>query len=165
MDLCGQSNALLFNVLSRSVIAFFPRSNCLLISQLQSPSSVILEPKKIKWVIVFTFPPSIRHEVMGPDAMIFVFWMLNFKPALSFSFLTFIKRLLVLLAFCHRVVSSAYCDYWYFSMQSWFQFEFHQARHFTWCTLHVSWISRVTIYNLDELLSQLGTSLLFHVQF
>ena len=65
--------SLLLNMLSRVVIAFLPRSKRLLISWLQSPSVVILEPKKIKSVTVSTVSPSIYHEVMGPDAMIFVF--------------------------------------------------------------------------------------------
>ena len=68
--------SLLFNMLSRFVIAFLPRSKCLLISWLQSPSAVILEPRKIKPATVSIFSPSICHEVMGPDAMILVFWML-----------------------------------------------------------------------------------------
>ena len=65
--------SLLFNELSRLVIAFLPRSKRLLISWLQSPSAVILEPKKIKSDTVSTVSPPISHEVMGPDAMIFVF--------------------------------------------------------------------------------------------
>ena len=65
--------SLLFNMLSRLVIAFLPSSKSLLISWLQSPSAVILEPPKIKSVTVFTVSPSICHEVMGPDAMILVF--------------------------------------------------------------------------------------------
>ena len=65
--------SLLFNMLSSFVIAFLPRSKCLLISWLQSPSAMILEPKKIKSVTVSIVPPSICLEVMGPDAMIFVF--------------------------------------------------------------------------------------------
>ena len=65
--------SLLFNILSRLVIAFLPRSKCLLISWLQSPSAVILELKKIKSVTVSIFPLSICHEIMGPDAMILVF--------------------------------------------------------------------------------------------
>ena len=69
----GKAMSLLFNMLSRSVITFFPRSKCLLISWLQSPSAVILEPKKIKSDIVYTVSPSICHELVGPDAMIFVF--------------------------------------------------------------------------------------------
>ena len=59
--------------LSRFVTAFLPRSKCLLISWLQSLSTVIWEPKKIKSVTVTTFPPSVCHEMMGPDAMILVF--------------------------------------------------------------------------------------------
>ena len=70
----GKVMSLLFNMLSRLVITFLPRSKRLLISWLQSPSAVILEPKKIKSDIVSTVSPSISHEVMGPDAMIFVFW-------------------------------------------------------------------------------------------
>ena len=62
-----------FNMLSRSVITFLPRSKHLLISWLQSPSAVILEPRKIKSDTVSTVSPSISHEVMGLDAMIFVF--------------------------------------------------------------------------------------------
>uniref|UniRef100_A0AC11EF50 Uncharacterized protein n=1 Tax=Ovis aries TaxID=9940 RepID=A0AC11EF50_SHEEP len=65
--------SLLLNMLSRLVITFLPRSKCLLISWLQSPSAVILEPRKIKSDTVSTVSPSICHEVMGPDAMIFVF--------------------------------------------------------------------------------------------
>ena len=65
--------SLLFNVLSRLVIIFLPRSKRLLISWLHSPNAVILEPKKIKSLTVSTVFPSICHEVIGPDAMILVF--------------------------------------------------------------------------------------------
>ena len=65
--------SLLFNTLSRFVIAFLPRSKCLLISWLQSPSAVILEPKKIKYVTVSIVSPPICHEVMGPNATDFSF--------------------------------------------------------------------------------------------
>ena len=65
--------SLLFNMLSRFVIVFLPRNKRLLISWLQSPSAVILEPKKINAVIVYIVSPSICHEMMGPDAMILVF--------------------------------------------------------------------------------------------
>ena len=65
--------SLLFNMLSRLVIAFLPRNMRLLISWLQSPSEMILEPKKIKSVTVSIVSPSICHEVMGPDAMMFIF--------------------------------------------------------------------------------------------
>ena len=69
----GKVMSLLFNMLSRLVIAFLPRSKRLLISWLQSPSAEILEPKKIKFVIIFIVSLYIYHEVMGPDAMILVF--------------------------------------------------------------------------------------------
>ena len=74
MDLVGKVMSLLLNILSRLVITFLPRSKHLLISWLQSPSAVILELKKIKSVTVSIVCPSICHEVMGLDAMIFVFW-------------------------------------------------------------------------------------------
>ena len=85
--------SLLFNTLSRLVIAFIPRSKHLLISGLQSPSAVILEPKKIKFVTLFIFSPIYLPWNDGPDAMIFIFWMLSFKPNFSLSSFTFIKRL------------------------------------------------------------------------
>ena len=69
----GKVMSLLFNMLSRLVITFLPRSKRLLISKLQSPSAVILEPQKIKSASVSIASPSICHEVMGPDAMILVF--------------------------------------------------------------------------------------------
>ena len=65
--------SLLFNTLSSFVIAFLPRSKCLLISWLQSLTAMILEPKKIKSVIASTFSPYICHEMIGPDAMILLF--------------------------------------------------------------------------------------------
>ena len=75
-----------FITLSRFVIAFLSRSKHILISWLQSPSAVILEPKKIKSVTIsIFFSPSTCHEVMGPDAMILVFWMLSFKSAFLLS--------------------------------------------------------------------------------
>ena len=77
--------SLLFNTLSRLVITFLSRSKHLLISWLQSPSAVILEPPKIKSANVCTVSPSISHEVMGLDTMILVFSMLSFKPTFSFS--------------------------------------------------------------------------------
>ena len=77
----------------RFVLAFLPRSKHLLISWLQSPFAVILEPRKIKSVTVSIVSPSICCYVMGPDPMIFVFWMLSFKPAFSLYSFTFIKRL------------------------------------------------------------------------
>ena len=77
----GKVMSLLFNMLSRLLIAFLPRSKHLLILWLQSTSAVILEPKKIKSVTVSVVSPSICHKVMGPDATILVFWMFSFKKA------------------------------------------------------------------------------------
>ena len=74
----GKVMCLLFNMLSSLVIAFLPGSKRLLISWLQSPSAVILEPKKIKSFTVSVVSPSICHEVMGPDAMLFVFLHVEF---------------------------------------------------------------------------------------
>ena len=89
----GKVMSLLSNLLSRFVIAFLPRDKHLLISWLQSLSAVILEPKMIKSVTVSIISPFICPEVMGLDAMIFIFGMLTSKPAFSLSSFTFIKRL------------------------------------------------------------------------
>ena len=86
----GKVKSLLFNMLSMLVITFLPRNERLLISWLQLLSAVILDPPKIK---SDTVSPCISHEVMGPDAMIFIFWMLRFKPTFSLSSFNFIKRL------------------------------------------------------------------------
>ena len=93
--------SLLFNVLFRLVITFLPRSKHLLISWRQSPTAVTLEPPKIKSATVSSVSPSICHEVMDPDAMIFIFWMSSFKPTFSLSSFTFIKRL-----FCSSSLSA-----------------------------------------------------------
>ena len=101
--------SLLFNMLSRFVIGFLPRSKHLLISWLQSPSTVILEPKKIKSATVCTFSPSICHEVMGLHTMRLAFLMLSFKSPFPLSSFILIKRLLSSPLFSViRVVSSAY---------------------------------------------------------
>ena len=131
--------SLLFNMLSRLVIAFLPRSKHLLISWLQSPFTMILEPKEIKSVIVSIVSLSICHEVMGPDVLILVFWMLRFKPAFSLSSFTFIKRLfssssLSAIRWCHLHI----WGYWYFSQQCWFQLVLYLVQHFSRCTLHIS---------------------------
>ena len=122
----------LFNILSRFVIAFLPRSKCLLISWLQSSSAVILEPKKIKSFTAFTFSPYIWLEVMGSDAMILIFWMLSFKPAFSLSSFTLIKRpfssfsLSASLEWYHLQI----WGYWCFFQQSWLQLVLHATQHF-----------------------------------
>ena len=91
--LVGKVMFLLFNMLSRLVITFLPRSKHLLISWLQSPPAVILEPKKIKSLTVSIVSPSICNEFMGLYALMLVYWMLSFKPTFSLSSFTFIKRL------------------------------------------------------------------------
>ena len=109
MDLCQQSNVSAFSTLSRFVIAFLPRSNHFLISWLQSPSTVILEPKKRKSVSTSTFSPSICREVMGLDAMILVFLMFRFKLDFALSSFTLFKRFFSSdLLSAIRVVPSAY---------------------------------------------------------
>ena len=99
--------SLLSNTLSRFFIAFLPRSKCHLISWLQSLSTVILEPKKIKSVSISIVSPSMCHEVMGPDSMILVLWMLSFKSAFSLSSFTFVMRLFTSSLSAIRVLSSA----------------------------------------------------------
>ena len=100
--------SLLFNMLSRFVIAFLPRSKCLFISCLQLPSAVILEPKKRKSATVSTFSPSVCCEMMGPDANI-SFFILHFNPAYSLSPFTLIKRLFSSSSLSAiRVVSATY---------------------------------------------------------
>ena len=98
--------SLLFNMLSRLVITFLPKSKHLWISWFHSPYAVILEPPEIKSVTVST---SICHEVMGPDVMILVFWMLSFMPTFLLSSFTFIKRHFSSSSLsATRVVSSVY---------------------------------------------------------
>ena len=105
----GKVMPLHLTMLSRLVITFLPRSKHLLISWLQSPSAVILEPRKMKSDTVSTVSPSISHEVIGLDAMNLVFWMLSFKPTFSLSSFTLIKRLFSSsLLSAIRVVSCVY---------------------------------------------------------
>ena len=135
----GKVMSLLFNMLSRWVIDFLPRSKCLLISWLQSPSAVILEPKKWKSVTVSIVSPSICHEMMGPDAIILVSWMLSLKLAFSlFSSLSSRGSLVPLHFLPWGSFHLHIWSYWYFSWQSWFQLVLHPACHFAWCTLHVN---------------------------
>ena len=104
----GKVMSLLFNMQSRLVMAFLPRSKHLLISWLHSSSSVILESKKTKSATVAIVSPSICHEVMGLDAMILVFQMLSFKPAFSLSFYLHQEIFSSSSLSAIRVVSSAY---------------------------------------------------------
>ena len=165
MDLCWQNNVSAFKY-AKLVIAFLPRSKSLLISWLQSPTAVILEPKKIKSATVSTFSPSICHEVMGLNVMILVFLMLSFKPAFPFSYFTFIKRFFSSYSLSSiRVVSSAYLR-----LLILFQAIFIPACASSSLAFRIMYSvyklsNRVTIYSLAVLLSLFGTSLLFHVQF
>ena len=124
---CQPSTSLLFNMLSRFVTVFLPKSKRLLISWLQSPSTAILEPKKIKSVTISIVSPSICHEVMGQDAISLFYdcWVLGqlFHSPLSPSSRSSLVPLCFLpLGWCHLHI----WDYWYFSQQSWFQLGFIQ---------------------------------------
>ena len=103
----GKVMFLLFNMLSRLIIAFLARSKCLNFMAAVTICSDFGAPK-IRSDTVSLVSPSVCHEVMGPDAMILVFWMLSFKPTFSLSSFTFIKRLISSLPSAIRVVSSAY---------------------------------------------------------
>ena len=134
----GKVISLLLNMLSRLVITFLPRSKRLIISWLQSPSAVILETKNIKSDTISTVSPSISYEVMGPDGMIFIFWMFSFKPTFSLSSFTFIKRLFSSSSLSAiRVVSSAYLRLLIFLPAIWFQLVLLPVQCFSWCTLHI----------------------------
>ena len=151
-------------MLSRFVIPFLPRSKYLLISWLQSLSTVIMKPNKI--CHCFHFSPSICHEVMGSDVMTLVFWILSLKLAFSLFSFILIKSPLVPL---HFLLLKGYHLHiwgcWYFSHQFWFQLVIYPPWHLTWRTLHLSSISRVTVNSLEVLLSQFRASQLFHIQF
>ena len=152
--------SLLFNMLSRFVIAFLPRSQMSSNFVAAVTITVILEPKKIKSIPASSFSPSIYYDVMGMDDIL-VFWVLSFKPAFSLSSFTLIKRFfsyysLLPLEWYHLYIWGC----WYFSWQSWFQLVSHPGQHFAWYTLHLSWISRVTIYILDVFFSQFWTNAL-----
>ena len=136
----GKVLSLLLNMLSRLVITFLPRSKGLLISWLQSPSAVTLKPPRMKSDTVFTVSPSISSYVMGPDAMILVFWMLSFKPTFLLSSFTFIKSLLSSSSLSAiRVVSSAYLRLLIFLPAILIPAcAFLPAQCFSWCTLHRS---------------------------
>ena len=122
------------------VKAFLSRSKCLLTLWLQSPSTVIWEPRKIKSVTVSIFFPSIFHEVMGLGAMILVFWMLSFKPVFSLSSFTFIKKLFSSSSLSAiRVVWSAYLRLLLFLLAILILVCASSSLAFCiWCTLHIS---------------------------
>ena len=166
MDLCWQSDtSFFFNMLSRFVIAFPPRNKSLLIQLLQLPSTVILEPRKIKSATISTFSPFLSREVIELDAMILVVWILSFKPVFHFPLSPPSRSSFVPLHFLPLEWYNLYI--WgclYFSQQSWF----HPACRFIQCTLHRSWIKQddnIQTWIQKALLSQFWTSPLFHVQF
>ena len=165
MDFVGKVMSLLFNMLPRFVTAFLPRSKCLLISWLQSPSVVILEPAKIKSVTVSIVSPSICHEVMRPDAMILVFWMLSFKSTFSLLSFTFIKKLFSSSLSAIRVVSSAYLRLLVFLPAILIPACASSSPAFLMMYPACKLNSRVTIYSHAVLLSKFSTSPLFHVRF
>ena len=132
----GKVMSLLFNTLSRFLLAFLPRSKHLWISWLQSPSAVILETQKIVCHCFHYFP--ICHEVMGLDAMILVLWMLSLSHFLTLLFHFHQEALSFFFTFCHKGGVIAYLRYWYFFQQSLFQLVLHPVQHFSSCTLHIS---------------------------
>ena len=135
----GKVMSLVFNTLSRFVIAFLPWSKQLLISWLQSLSAMILEAKKVKSITISTVSPTVCHEVMELHAMILVFWMLSFKPAFHSPLSPSSRGFLVPLHFLALDIPLLHIwGCWYFSQKSWFQLVIHPAWHFAWCTLHIS---------------------------
>ena len=136
----GKVMSLVFNILSRFVICFFPRSKHLLIPWLQSLATLILEPRKMKSDTVSTFFISSCHEVIGLDAMIFMFecWRLSQHFHLLFSPLS--RGSLVSLHFLPlKWFNLRIWDCWYFSRQSWLQLMSPPFLHFMWyTTMHVS---------------------------
>ena len=135
----GKVMSLLFNMLSRLVITVPPWSKHLLISWLQSPSAVILEPPKNEICHCFHCFPVYLPRSDGTRCMILVFWTLSFKPTFSLSSFTFIKRLFSFSSLSDiRVVSSAYLRLLIFLPAIWFQLVLLPVQCFSWCTLHTS---------------------------
>ena len=157
----GKVMPLLFNMLSKLVIAVLQRSKHLLISWLFSPCAVIFEPKQRKSVIVSIVSPCFCHEVMGPDTMILVFWMFSFKPAFSLFF-TFIKILFSSSLSAIRVVSSMYLSLLIYLPATLNPACASSSPAFSMMYSEYK-LNRVTTYSLDILFSQFGKSLLFHV--
>ena len=153
----GKVMSLFFNMLSKLIITFLPRTKRLLISWLQSPSGGILEPKKIKSDTVSIVFPSIFHEVIGLDAVILVFWMLSLKPTFSLSSFSFIKRLFnssslsairVVSSACLRLLiffleilipSCAFSSPAFLMMYSAYKLNKHSGNIHPWCTPFPIW--------------------------
>ena len=154
--------SLLLNTLSRLVIAFLPRSTCLWFSWLQALSAVILEPKKIKPVTVSTFSPSICHEVMGPDAIIVVFWMVSLSQLFHSHLSPSIKRLFSSYSLSAiRMVSSAHLSLLKFLPA--ILIPAGESSSFAFSMMHSAYKINKQVDNI--LLSQLWTGPLFHVRF
>ena len=133
----GKVMSLFFNMLSRLVITFLPRSKHLLISWLQSPCAVILEPHQKNSLTVSIVSPSICHEVMVLDAMILVYGMLSFKSTFSLFSFTFIKRLFSYFSLSAiSLVLSAYLKLLIFLLAILIPAVLHPAQHE--CTLHIN---------------------------
>ena len=130
----GKVISLLFNMLSKLVIVFFQEASVFSFHGCSHHLQWFWSLPK-QSVTASIVSPSICQEVMGPDVMILVFWMLSFKPTFKLSSFTFIKRLfsssLSAIGWCHLHI----WGYWYFSRQSWFQLVLHPVQHFSWCTL------------------------------
>ena len=157
--------SLLFNILSRFVIVFLPKSKLLLISWLQSLSSVILEAKKIIChCFHFFLIYSPWNDGTGCHDLSFFNVVLSqlFHCPLSPSSRGSLVPLHFLLLEWHHL---HIWGYWYFSWQCWFQLMIQPAHHLSWWTLHISLINRVTIYSHVIFLSQFWISPLFHVRF
>ena len=138
--------SLLFNMLSRFFIAFLPRSKHLLISWLQSPCAVILEPKKVSLSLFPLFPVYLSWSD-GTGCHDLCFWMLSFKPTFSLPSFILIKRLFssshfLPLGWYHLHIWGCCC----FPGLSWFQLVFHPAQRFTWCTYSASKLNKQNKY-------------------
>ena len=139
IDHCRQSNVSVFNLLSLFLTAFLSRNRSILNLWLQLPPTVILDSKKRKSATVSTGYPSISHEVMGPDAMIFIVWMSSFKPGFSLSSFTFIKSLFSYSSFSViKVVSFAYLRWLIFIPSILIPACASSGPVFAWCSLHRS---------------------------
>ena len=140
MDLCWQSNVSAFKYVvqvchifsSKEQASFNFMAAVTICSDFGAPQNKV-------WHCFHCFPIYF-HEVMGPDAMILVYWMLTFKPSFSLSSFTFIKRLFSSSSLSAiRVVSSAYLRLLIFLLAIWFQSVLLPAQSFSWCTLHISY--------------------------
>ena len=122
--------------LSRFVITCLPRSKCLFISRLQSPSAVILETKKRKSGTVSIISFCICHELMRLDVMILVFWKLSLSQQFHSPFSLSSRGSSA--PFSFLPLGWYIWGYWYFSQQSWFQLVLPSSFNFAWCPLHIS---------------------------